>query len=94
MFNPQPKLGIRLELKLFGDASREFVTSDWALELSQCSSSSCTLSIKDEFLILDQTLEIHFYETASLLEGLGQVTSTVDDIVDSTECVDEYSEDG
>ena len=94
MFNPQPKLGIELELKLFGGASREFVTSDWALELSQGSSSSCTLSIEDELLILNQTFDGHFYETTSLLKGLGQVTSTVDDIVDSTECVDEYSEEG
>ena len=94
MFNPQPKLGIELELKLLGHWGGEFVTSDWALELSQGSSSSCTLSIKDELFVCDEPLDVHLYETASLLKGFGQVASTVDDIVDSTECVDEYSEEG
>ena len=68
MFNPQPKLGIKLELKLFGDASREFLTSDWALELSQGSSSSCTLGVEDELLIRDESLDVHLYKGCSLLE--------------------------
>ena len=94
MFNPQPKLGIELELKLFSHRGGEFVTRDWALELSQGSSSSCTLGVKDELLISDAPLDVHFYETTTLLKGFSQVPSTVDDIVDSTECVDEYSEEG